>query len=49
MQTQLRLAGDLGFLDERLVCELIEDGSEVGPLINGVILSMKRQNAITLE
>jgi four helix bundle protein len=45
LQTQLRLAGDLGYLEGGLVQELIEDGAEVARLTNALILSMKRQNA----
>lgn len=44
LQTQLRLAGDLGYLEERLVQELIGDGAEVARLTNALILSMKRLN-----
>ncbi len=37
MQTQLELAGNLGYLDKRLVQELTEQGWEVARLINGLI------------
>jgi four helix bundle protein len=40
MQTQLELAGDLGYLDEKLVTELMEQGWEVARLINGLISSL---------
>jgi four helix bundle protein len=40
MQTQLELAGDLGYFDERLVRELIDQGWEVARLINGLISVM---------
>jgi hypothetical protein len=40
MQTQLELAGDLGYLDEKLVRELMDRGWEVARLINGLISSM---------
>ena len=42
LQTQLELAGDLGFLDQRLVKELMEQGSEVARLINGLVAVMGR-------
>lgn len=48
LQTQLRLAGDLEYLDVGLVRELIEDSSEVARLINGLILSMKREKSVSL-
>jgi four helix bundle protein len=38
--TQVELAGDLGFLDESRVHELMDQGSEVGRLINGLIASL---------
>jgi four helix bundle protein len=37
MQTQLELAGDLGYLDRRRVQELMENGWEVARLINSLI------------
>jgi four helix bundle protein len=37
MQTQLELAGELGYLDEKLVREIMDHGSEVARLINGLI------------
>ncbi len=40
MQTQLELAGNLGYLDNALVCELMDQGSEVARLINGLVASM---------
>ena len=45
MQTQLELAGGLGYLDEKLVRELMEKGWEVARLINGLVSSMTRGNA----
>lgn len=43
MQTQLELAGDLGYIDKLLVQELMDHGSEVARLINGLISAL-RQN-----
>jgi four helix bundle protein len=40
MQTQLELAGSLGYLDGKLVRELMDQGWEVARLINGLISSM---------
>ena len=40
LQTQLELAGDLGYLDKRLVHEAMEHGVEVARLINGLVASM---------
>ncbi|MGD0802434.1 MAG: four helix bundle protein [Terracidiphilus sp.] len=40
MQTQLELASDLGYLNEILVRELMDQGVEVARLINGLISSM---------
>ncbi|HEY1210894.1 MAG TPA: four helix bundle protein [Terracidiphilus sp.] len=40
MHTQLELAGDLGYLDEKLVTELMDQGWEVARLINGLISSL---------
>jgi four helix bundle protein len=37
MQTQLELAGSLGYLDEKHVRELMDQGSEVARLINGLV------------
>jgi four helix bundle protein len=37
MQTQLELAGGLGYLDEKLVLELMDQGWEVARLINGLL------------
>jgi hypothetical protein len=42
MQTQLELAGDLGYLDKRLVRELMEQGREVARLINGLVSALGR-------
>ncbi|MFY9853127.1 MAG: four helix bundle protein, partial [Terracidiphilus sp.] len=42
MQTQLELAGGLGYLDEKLVRELMDQGWEVARLINGLVSSMTR-------
>jgi four helix bundle protein len=40
MQTQLELAGDLGYLDDKLVRELMDQGWEVARLINGLISTL---------
>jgi len=37
MQTQLELAGGIGFLDQKIVQELMDQGWEVARLINGLI------------
>ena len=37
MQTQLELASNLGYLDRKHVCELMNQGREVARLINGLI------------
>jgi four helix bundle protein len=45
MQTQLELAGNLGYLDEKLVNELMEQGWEVARLINGLVSSLSETRA----
>jgi four helix bundle protein len=45
MQTQLELAGDLGFLDASMVRELMDQGWEVARLINGLVSTFSRTNA----
>ena len=47
MQTQLELAGDLGYLDEERVSELMGRGQEVARMINGLIavLGKEREQA----
>jgi four helix bundle protein len=42
MQTQVELAMDLGYLDDKRASELLDQASEVGRLINGLITSMGR-------
>ncbi len=37
MQTQLELSSNLGYLDGKRVCELMDQGREVARLINGLI------------
>jgi four helix bundle protein len=49
MQTQLELAGDLGYLDRRLVQELMEQGSEVARLINGLISALSETRAVKMK
>jgi four helix bundle protein len=45
MQTQLELVGDLGYLDERLVRELMDQGGEVARLINGLVSALGRDKS----
>jgi four helix bundle protein len=45
LQTQLELAGGLGYLDEKHVRELMDQGWEVARLINGLVSSMARSKA----
>ena len=42
MQTQVELAGDLGYLNKDLVSELMEQGREVARLINGLVAALGR-------
>ena len=42
MQTQVELAMDLGYLDDKRASELLDQASEGGRLINGLITSMGR-------
>lgn len=42
MQTQLELAGDLGYLDKKFVLELMDNGWEVARLINGLLSVLGR-------
>jgi hypothetical protein len=37
MQTQVELAGGLGYIEEKLVEELMVQGGEVARLINGLV------------
>jgi len=46
MQTQLELAGDLGYLDEKLVRELMDQGWEVARLINGLISALAETRTV---
>jgi hypothetical protein len=45
MQTQIELAGDLGYLAKEQVGKLMEQGTEVARLINGLLASMSRAEA----
>jgi hypothetical protein len=45
MQTQLELAGDLGYLDQKLVQELIDQGWEVARIINGLVSALGRRKS----
>ena len=49
LQTQLELAGGLGYLDEKHVRELMDQGWEVARLINGLVSSMVRSKAAGKE
>jgi four helix bundle protein len=42
MQTQLELAGDLGYLDKKFVLELMDNGWEVARLLNGLLSVLGR-------
>jgi len=42
MQTQVELATDLGYLDEKRARELLDQAAEVARLINGLITSLSR-------
>jgi four helix bundle protein len=46
LQTQIELAGDLGFLDLQKVNEFMEQASEVARLINGLIASMRESSVL---
>jgi four helix bundle protein len=43
LQTQLELAGDLGYLDKKMVQESMERGWEVARWINALISSMDKE------
>ena len=45
MQTQLELAMDLGYLKKETSQQLMDQGSEVARLINGLIASMRPTNS----
>jgi four helix bundle protein len=45
MQTQVELAGDLGYFDEKLVRELMDQGREVARLMNGLITVLGRDKS----
>jgi hypothetical protein len=49
MQTQLELAGDLGYLDEKLVRELMDLGWEVARLINGLISALAETRTVKIK
>jgi four helix bundle protein len=42
LQTQLELAGDLGYFDKEQLQKLMEQGAEVARLINGLLASFGR-------
>lgn len=42
MQTQIELAGSLGYIDDNLVRELMTNGGEVARLINGLVSVLGR-------
>ncbi|MGH9590499.1 MAG: four helix bundle protein [Terracidiphilus sp.] len=41
MQTQMELAADLGYLDKEAEHQLMEQGSEVARLINGLLIELR--------
>ena len=45
MQTQLELAANLGYLEHQTVRQLMEHGSEVARLVNGLIASLRSNPA----
>jgi four helix bundle protein len=45
LQTQIELAGDLGYLDAGQVSELMNQGGEVARLINGLVSALGRDTA----
>jgi len=45
MQTQLELAIDLGYLEKKHGSELMEDASEVGRILNGLLRALKTRAA----
>lgn len=45
MQTQIELSIDLGYLDKRKGSELMEQASEVGRILNGLLRSLKSHAA----
>jgi four helix bundle protein len=47
MHTQFELAGDLGYLTRDSVRNLIDQGSEVARLLNGLLTTLNHGNAVT--
>ncbi|MGD0736570.1 MAG: four helix bundle protein [Terracidiphilus sp.] len=45
MQTQIELAGSLGYIDEKVVQELMVRGGEVARLINGLVRVLGRDKS----
>ena len=45
MQTQVELAGSLGYINEKLVQELMAQGGEVARLINGLVSALGRSKS----
>ncbi|HEX3891156.1 MAG TPA: four helix bundle protein [Terracidiphilus sp.] len=45
LQTQIELAADLGYLDKQQAQALMDQGSEVARLLNGLISSLRRYGA----
>ena len=45
MQTQFELAGGLGYIDEKLVHEMLTQGGEVARLINGLVSALARNKS----
>jgi four helix bundle protein len=44
VQTQVELAGNLGYFDEKSICELMDRGWEVARLMNGLIAVLGKQD-----
>jgi four helix bundle protein len=45
METQVELAGNLGYIDRELVEGLLMHGGEVARLINGLVSALRRANS----
>jgi four helix bundle protein len=43
LQTQLRLAGDLGYINQELVCDLVQESYEIARIANALISSLGRR------
>ena len=47
LQSQMELASDLGYIEKQIVRTVMEQGSEVARLINGLIASLNHRGAET--